>query len=205
MGLGDFSAQAESYRTARPTYPALLIDLLVADAGISPGDAVADLGAGTGILTRMLVERAFVVTAIEPNEQMRKQADVPEARWINGTLLKEKWIAGRIAVLGRCRSSVSLGRSETEPARNSPSASARSVVHDFVESTGQSRQPSIDLDRKSNPQMRAGLRRGVSQSPLARDSGIDRRFQVLQSAGCAARCPHVEGAVSRSLAQPQPA
>ena len=85
MGLGDFSAQAESYRTARPTYPAALIDLLVADADVLPGDAVADFGAGTGILTRLLVERGFFVTAIEPNEPMRKQADVPQARWIDGT------------------------------------------------------------------------------------------------------------------------
>ena len=85
MGLGDFSAQAESYRTARPTYPTALIDLLVANAKTSPGDAVADFGAGTGILTRLLVERRFSVTAIEPNEPMRKQADVPQARWINGT------------------------------------------------------------------------------------------------------------------------
>jgi SAM-dependent methyltransferase len=85
MGLGDFSAQAESYRTSRPTYPDSLIDSLVADAGIVPGDAVVDFGAGTGIFTRILVRRGFALTAVEPNEQMRHQADVPEARWIDGT------------------------------------------------------------------------------------------------------------------------
>lgn len=85
MELGDFSAQAESYRASRPTYPDSLIDSLVADAGIAARDAVVDFGAGTGILTRLLVRRGFAVTAVEPNEQMRIQAEVPEARWINGT------------------------------------------------------------------------------------------------------------------------
>jgi ubiquinone/menaquinone biosynthesis C-methylase UbiE len=85
MRLGDFSAQAESYRSSRPTYPDSLIEALVADAGIAVGDAVIDFGAGTGILTRLLVQRGFAVTAVEPNEQMRTQAEVPEARWTNGT------------------------------------------------------------------------------------------------------------------------
>ena len=84
VALGDFSAQAEAYRASRPTYPNSLIDLLVADSGIAPGDAVVDFGAGTGIMTRLLVERGFVVTAVEPNEAMRNQAQVPEARWIDG-------------------------------------------------------------------------------------------------------------------------
>lgn len=51
MTLGDFSAQADAYARARPTYPAELIDRLVAHVGAKPGDAVADLGAGTGIFT----------------------------------------------------------------------------------------------------------------------------------------------------------
>lgn len=85
MALGDFSRQAESYRRARPTYPAALVDLLVEDANISPGGAVADFGAGTGLFTRMLIERGFRVTAIEPNREMRNHSDVPEAQWVDGT------------------------------------------------------------------------------------------------------------------------
>jgi SAM-dependent methyltransferase len=83
--LGDFSKQAESYRRSRPTYPETLVDLLIEDANVAAGDAVADFGAGTGIFTRLLVERGFAVTAIEPNAEMRRQNDVPLARWLVGT------------------------------------------------------------------------------------------------------------------------
>jgi ubiquinone/menaquinone biosynthesis C-methylase UbiE len=85
MQLGDFSEQADAYRTARPTYPETLVDLLVADARVGPGDAVVEFGAGTGIFTHLLVERQLCVTAIEPNDQMRSLNDVPAARWLKGT------------------------------------------------------------------------------------------------------------------------
>jgi SAM-dependent methyltransferase len=85
MTLGDFSHQAQAYARARPSYPPALVDLLVADAGLSPGDAVADFGAGTGILTRMLVERGLTVTAVEPGQAMRERNDVPQARWVDAT------------------------------------------------------------------------------------------------------------------------
>ena len=85
MTLGDFSNQADAYRRSRPTYPTALVDLLIEDAKVAAGDAVADFGAGTGIFTRLLVERGFLVTAIEPNAEMRNQNDVPEAFWIDGT------------------------------------------------------------------------------------------------------------------------
>ena len=75
MTLGDFSKQAEAYRRARPTYPAALIDQLASDAGLVRGDPVADFGAGTGIMTALLVERGFIVSAIEPNETMRNQTE----------------------------------------------------------------------------------------------------------------------------------
>ena len=85
MQLGDFTEQADAYRRSRPAYPDELIDMLVAEAGLAPGDSVADFGAGTGIMTRMLTERELVVFAIEPNESMRSRAEVPEAHWIAGT------------------------------------------------------------------------------------------------------------------------
>src|SRR4051812_30946132 len=84
MVVGDFSNQAAVYGQARPSYPAELIDLLVQDARVKPGDSVVDLGAGTGIFTRDLVERGFAVNAVEPNENMRSSANLPSAAWFDG-------------------------------------------------------------------------------------------------------------------------
>jgi SAM-dependent methyltransferase len=51
------------------------------------GDAVLDLAAGTGKLTRLLVERYRRVVAIEPADAMRALGEqlVPQAEWMTGT------------------------------------------------------------------------------------------------------------------------
>jgi ubiquinone/menaquinone biosynthesis C-methylase UbiE len=85
MTLGDFTRQADAYQGSRPAYPSNLLDALILDAGIVTGDPVADFGAGTGIMTQLLIERGFDVSAIEPNESMRQRASVPGARWIDAT------------------------------------------------------------------------------------------------------------------------
>lgn len=85
VALGDFSNQAEAYGRARPTYPDEIVDLLIHDAGVVAGDSVADFGAGTGIFTKLLVAKELSVTALEPNDAMRAQSDVPAAQWSNGT------------------------------------------------------------------------------------------------------------------------
>ena len=51
---------------------------IVADAGIRPGDLVVDIGAGTGALTRRLVERGARVVAVELH---RRRVDVLRRRF----------------------------------------------------------------------------------------------------------------------------
>ncbi len=66
-----FEAAAERYERGRPDYPAAAIDRLVAGLGLRPGAVVADVGAGTGKLTRQLLERGLRVVAVEPVGGMR--------------------------------------------------------------------------------------------------------------------------------------
>ena len=82
-----FGAGAAAYEAARPGYPDEAVNLLAAEVGIGAGVDVCDLAAGTGKLTRRLVELGARVTAVEPIEAMRAQAEkaVPGATHLDGT------------------------------------------------------------------------------------------------------------------------
>ena len=62
-----FGAEADSYDRIRPSYPAEVGRWLAGDAPVR----VAELGAGTGLFTRVLVALGHSVIAIEPDERMR--------------------------------------------------------------------------------------------------------------------------------------
>ncbi|WP_424536730.1 class I SAM-dependent methyltransferase [Sphaerisporangium viridialbum] len=66
-----FNRVAEAYDAARPGYPGDLYDAL-ADLSSVPlaGATVADVGAGTGISTRGLLDRGARVVAVDPGERM---------------------------------------------------------------------------------------------------------------------------------------
>ena len=79
---GSFGAIASSYERYRPGPPVAAVDwLLPAHVG-----TVVDLGAGTGALTRLLVDRADAVIAVEPDDRMRAVLtdEVPGARAVMG-------------------------------------------------------------------------------------------------------------------------
>lgn len=70
--LNRFRDRATDYAKHRPSYPAEAIDKIV--AGLPIAGAIADVGAGTGISSRVLGDRGFSVIAIEPNVEMRNAA-----------------------------------------------------------------------------------------------------------------------------------
>jgi len=70
-----FSNRVDNYVKYRPGYPQALLDYLFEELGINREDALADVGSGTGIFTRQLLERGNVVYAVEPNKEMREAAD----------------------------------------------------------------------------------------------------------------------------------
>jgi SAM-dependent methyltransferase len=70
-----FSDRVDDYVRFRPGYPAGLRDLFVDIARLGPGRVVADVGSGTGILSRLLLETGADVIGVEPNAQMRGAAE----------------------------------------------------------------------------------------------------------------------------------
>ena len=70
-----FSGKANAYAKYRPTYPEEYLEYLASDCGLHPGIDAADIGSGTGILTRQLLAREVRVFAVEPNRDMRMLAE----------------------------------------------------------------------------------------------------------------------------------
>jgi len=70
-----FSSRVDAYRRFRPGYPAALFDHLERQCGLDEQTVIADIGAGTGILTRGWLERGYRVFAVEPNAPMRAAAE----------------------------------------------------------------------------------------------------------------------------------
>ncbi|TJY44002.1 class I SAM-dependent methyltransferase [Cohnella pontilimi] len=70
-----FSNRVDTYVKYRPSYPKEAIDYLYDAAGFRPDAVVADVGAGTGIFSRLLLERGSRLIAVEPNDNMREAAE----------------------------------------------------------------------------------------------------------------------------------
>src|SRR5262245_48380463 len=69
-GRDLYGQDPEGYDRGRPQYPAELYDLLVARCALRPGTRTVEIGPGTGIATRRLLDLGAEVTAVEPNEAM---------------------------------------------------------------------------------------------------------------------------------------
>lgn len=70
-----FTGKADIYAKYRPSYPSEYIDYLISYNNLTPDAVVADIGSGTGKLTRLLLERNLKVLAVEPNNHMRSVAE----------------------------------------------------------------------------------------------------------------------------------
>lgn len=87
---GNFDSLAQDYAKYRPGYS---VDVLSATLSLveSPSDAIdfADVGAGTGIWTRLIARRGCRTTAVEPSDPMREAGLAANEglgiRWLKGT------------------------------------------------------------------------------------------------------------------------
>lgn len=84
---GRFSDRVDVYAASRPSYPSEAIDRILAGAPRNP--VVADIGAGTGIASRLFASRGCRVLAVEPDAAMRRRgseaADGGDITWCDGT------------------------------------------------------------------------------------------------------------------------
>lgn len=90
-----FTDRVDNYVRYRPGYPQAVVDYLHAELGVAAeagatAAVVADIGSGTGILTRLLLDNGHTVFAVEPNDAMRAAAEAalggrPGFHSVNGT------------------------------------------------------------------------------------------------------------------------
>lgn len=70
--LKRFSNRVDDYVRYRPNYPKEVVAYLKEQC--KPLQTVADIGAGTGIFSKLLLEAGLEVFAVEPNNEMREAA-----------------------------------------------------------------------------------------------------------------------------------
>lgn len=70
-----FSSRVDNYVKYRPGYPSAVVRVLAQACGLTPRHVIADVGSGTGLLARLLLENGNSVIGVEPNAEMRAAGD----------------------------------------------------------------------------------------------------------------------------------
>src|SRR5580698_4098451 len=70
-----FSSRVDNYVRYRPGYPPEVTELLKTECSLASDSTIADIAAGTGIFTRMLLENGNRVFGVEPNAPMRQAGE----------------------------------------------------------------------------------------------------------------------------------
>jgi SAM-dependent methyltransferase len=73
--IDRFTGLAHLYAKNRPSYPTAAVDWIIAHCGLGPNSILVDVGSGTGISARLFAKRGLQVIGIEPNAEMRVQAE----------------------------------------------------------------------------------------------------------------------------------
>ena len=83
-----FSSRVADYVRYRPGYPPALIDLLGRECGLQAEHVVADIGSGTGLLSKVFLENGNRVIGVEPNPDMRAAGNEFLAEYRNFSSVK---------------------------------------------------------------------------------------------------------------------
>ncbi|KAF1017388.1 MAG: putative methyltransferase [Stenotrophomonas maltophilia] len=108
MGAPDsterFSSRVEDYVRYRPGYPPGLLHWLHGEMAVPTETLVADIGAGTGISSRLFLAAGHPLVAVEPNAAMRAAAE----QWLAPQYLRFRAVDGRAEATGLADASVGL-------------------------------------------------------------------------------------------------
>ncbi len=85
-----FSNRVENYVKYRPSYPPEVLQLFQNEMNLQNTSTVADIGAGTGISSKLFLENGNSVIGVEPNQAMRDAAEkiwvtFPNFKTVDGT------------------------------------------------------------------------------------------------------------------------
>lgn len=75
MERDGFNGRGRAYSDFRPGYPDGLFEYMARQGLLTPDGTAADIGAGTGIFSRLLARYIPTVYAIEPSEDMRARGE----------------------------------------------------------------------------------------------------------------------------------
>jgi len=70
-----FTNRVENYVKYRPSYPDTVIKFLCEETDLQKDWNIADIGAGTGIFSELLLKNGYKVWGVEPNRAMREAAE----------------------------------------------------------------------------------------------------------------------------------
>lgn len=83
-----FSGLAEVYAKSRPSYPVDAIAFILERCRLNAEGTLVDIGSGTGISSRLIAAQGPTVIGIEPNDDMRTQAESESLEIENLSYLK---------------------------------------------------------------------------------------------------------------------
>ncbi len=70
-----FSGRVENYIKYRPDYPLAVVEYLREKFNLNSNHIIADIGSGTGILSKLFLDNGNKVLGVEPNRSMRGAAE----------------------------------------------------------------------------------------------------------------------------------
>lgn len=77
-----YTDRAKDYLKYRPGYPCELIEFIDKELELPSNAVIADIGSGTGIFSKLLLQNNKKVYAIEPNDRMRQMAESMLDRYV---------------------------------------------------------------------------------------------------------------------------